>query len=159
MLVSGVQQSDSFIHMHTSILFQILFPFRLWPSIEQSSLECVCLLGMLSALKGNPGERKETGPTWPALCLLDLCHLCLWVTSNPQSGQWLSCQQSLTSLIASIADGGSFSAPEKLLLKKNHLKFNARLSSARPSLRSGPSELVWRSCSASMSVGLQDITL
>ena len=35
-LVSGVQQSDSVIH--TSILFQILFPFRLLQNIEQSSL-------------------------------------------------------------------------------------------------------------------------
>lgn len=28
-LVSGVQQSDSVIHVHVSILFQILFPLRL----------------------------------------------------------------------------------------------------------------------------------
>ena len=28
-LVSGVQQSDSVIHIHISILFQILFPYRL----------------------------------------------------------------------------------------------------------------------------------
>ena len=38
MLVSGVQQSDSVIQIHVSILFQILFPFRLLQSIEQSSL-------------------------------------------------------------------------------------------------------------------------
>ena len=38
MLVSGVQQSDSALHIHVTILFQILFPFRLWQSIEQSSL-------------------------------------------------------------------------------------------------------------------------
>ena len=37
-LVSGVQQSESVIHIHVSILFQILFPFRLLHSIEQSSL-------------------------------------------------------------------------------------------------------------------------
>ena len=37
-LVSGVQQSDSVIHIHVSILFQILFPFRLLQNIEQSSL-------------------------------------------------------------------------------------------------------------------------
>ena len=36
-LVSGVQQSDSVIHIHVSILFQILFPFRLLHNIEQSS--------------------------------------------------------------------------------------------------------------------------
>ena len=38
MLVSGVQQSDSVIHIHVAILFQILFPFRLLHNIEQSSL-------------------------------------------------------------------------------------------------------------------------
>ena len=37
-LLSGIQQSDSTIHIHISILFQILFPFRLLHSIEQSSL-------------------------------------------------------------------------------------------------------------------------
>ena len=38
MLVSGVQQSDSVIHIHVSILFQIRFPFRLLHNIDQSSL-------------------------------------------------------------------------------------------------------------------------
>ena len=37
MLVSGVQQSDSVIHIYVSI-FQILFPFRLLQNIEQSTL-------------------------------------------------------------------------------------------------------------------------
>ena len=37
-LVSGVQQSDSVSHIHVSILFQILFPFRLLQSIEWSSM-------------------------------------------------------------------------------------------------------------------------
>ena len=37
-LVSGVQQSDSVIHIYVSILFQILFPFRLLYNIEQSFL-------------------------------------------------------------------------------------------------------------------------
>ena len=37
-LVSGVQQSDSVIHIHVSLLFQILFPIRLLQNIEQSSL-------------------------------------------------------------------------------------------------------------------------
>ena len=36
MSVLGVKQSDSFIHIHISILFQILFPFRLLQNIEQS---------------------------------------------------------------------------------------------------------------------------
>ena len=39
-LVSGVQQSDSVIHIDVSILFQILFPIRLLQNIEQSSLCC-----------------------------------------------------------------------------------------------------------------------
>ena len=37
-LVPGIQQTDSVIHIHVSILFQILFPFRLLQSTEQSSL-------------------------------------------------------------------------------------------------------------------------
>ena len=37
-LVSAVQKSDSVIRIHVSILFQILFPFRLLQSIEQSFL-------------------------------------------------------------------------------------------------------------------------
>ena len=39
-LVSGVQQSDSVvsIHIHVSILVQILFPCRFLQSVEQSSL-------------------------------------------------------------------------------------------------------------------------
>ena len=37
-LVSGVQQSDSVIHIHVSLLFQILFTCRLLQNIEQSSL-------------------------------------------------------------------------------------------------------------------------
>ena len=37
-LVSGVQQTDSVIHIHVSILFQIIFLFRLLQNIEQSSL-------------------------------------------------------------------------------------------------------------------------
>ena len=38
MLVSVVQQSDSVIHIHISILFQTLFPFKLLHNIKQSSL-------------------------------------------------------------------------------------------------------------------------
>ena len=36
-LASGIQQSDSGIHACMSILFQILFPFRLLQNIELSS--------------------------------------------------------------------------------------------------------------------------
>ena len=38
MLVPGAQQSDSVIHTYISILFQILFPYRLLQNIEYSSL-------------------------------------------------------------------------------------------------------------------------
>ena len=37
-LILGVQQSDSGIHTHVSILYQILSPVRLLQIIEQSSL-------------------------------------------------------------------------------------------------------------------------
>ena len=37
-LVSAVQQSESIIHIHISILFQILFPYRSLQRIEQGSL-------------------------------------------------------------------------------------------------------------------------
>ena len=37
-IVSGVLQSDLVIHIHVSILFQILFPYRLLQNIEYSSL-------------------------------------------------------------------------------------------------------------------------
>ena len=50
-LVSGVQQSDSVIHIHVAILFQILIPCRLLHNSEQSSL-CYtvgpCWLSILS---------------------------------------------------------------------------------------------------------------
>ena len=36
--IPGVQQSDSGVHIHVSILFQFIFPFMLLNSIEQSSL-------------------------------------------------------------------------------------------------------------------------
>ena len=36
-LALGVQQSDSVMHVHMPILFQILFPFRLLQNIELSS--------------------------------------------------------------------------------------------------------------------------
>ena len=50
-LVSGVKQSDSVIHILVSILFQIILPFKLLQSIEQSSLCCtvgLCLLSILN---------------------------------------------------------------------------------------------------------------
>ena len=38
MLVSSIQQSDSIIYIHVSILYQILVPCRLSQGIVQSSL-------------------------------------------------------------------------------------------------------------------------
>ena len=73
MLVSGVQQSDSVIHIHVSILFQILFPFRLLQNTEQSSLCCtvgpccssICSLYAEAKLIGhNPGAPTCKEPTW-----------------------------------------------------------------------------------------------
>ena len=37
-LISSIQQSDSVIHIHVSIPFQIVFQFRLLQNIGQSSL-------------------------------------------------------------------------------------------------------------------------
>ena len=37
-LASGVRQSDSLIHTHVSILFQVLSPYRPIENIKQSSL-------------------------------------------------------------------------------------------------------------------------
>ena len=37
-LTSDVQESDSVMHIHVSMVFQILFPFRLLQNIEQSPL-------------------------------------------------------------------------------------------------------------------------
>ena len=56
-LVSGVQHSDSVIHIHVSILFQILFPFRLLRNIEQSSL-CYTV-GMTSFLTGEETKAQS----------------------------------------------------------------------------------------------------
>ena len=49
-VVSSVQQSDSVIHINVSILFQILFPFRLLQNMEQHSLCCIVGPRCLSVL-------------------------------------------------------------------------------------------------------------
>ena len=49
-LVSGVQQSVSVTHIYVSMLFQILFSFRLLQNIEHRSLCCTvgpCWLSIL----------------------------------------------------------------------------------------------------------------
>ena len=67
-LVSGVQQSDSVIHTHISILFQVLFPFRLLQNIEQSSL-CYTV-----------------GPCW--LSILNLCIYVKFIVMKINSGEF-----------------------------------------------------------------------
>ena len=47
MIVSDVWQNDPGIHIHVSILFQILFPFRLLHNIEQSSLCSTQVISLL----------------------------------------------------------------------------------------------------------------
>ena len=54
-LVSGVLQSDSVIHIHTCTLFQILFPYRSLQRGEQSSLCCT------------------VGPCWLSILYIDVC--------------------------------------------------------------------------------------
>ena len=46
-LVLGVQLSDSFIHILVSILYQIIFLFRLLPNIEHPSL-CLYIRSLLT---------------------------------------------------------------------------------------------------------------
>ena len=59
--VSGVPPIYSVIHIHTSVLFQILFPFRLLQNIEQSSLCC-------------------TGPYWVSVLSIAV-YTCQWGTT------------------------------------------------------------------------------
>ena len=54
-IVSGIQQNDSVIHIHTSIHFQILFPFMLLYDIEYTSLCYIVGPHSLSAVyMGSP---------------------------------------------------------------------------------------------------------
>ena len=62
-LLSGVQQSDSVIHIHVFILFQFLFPFRLLLNIGQCSL-CYTL-----------------GPCWLSILNIAVC-ICQSQTPN-----------------------------------------------------------------------------
>ena len=52
-MVLGVQQSDSVIHIHVFILFQVLFLLRLLYNVEESSLCSIlgpCCLSVLNTL-------------------------------------------------------------------------------------------------------------
>ena len=57
-LVSGVQQSDSVIHIYVAVLFQILFPVRLLHNIDHCSL---CLKNPVS--QTSQGNSIALGPT------------------------------------------------------------------------------------------------
>ena len=98
--VTGVQQSDSvIIHIHVSILFQILFPFRLLHNIEQSSLcyttvflffykfiyfwlcwvfVAACGLSLVAASGGYSSLRCRGFLLW--------CLLLLWSTGSRHAG-------------------------------------------------------------------------
>ena len=65
MFVSGVQQSDSVIHRHVSILFQILLPLRLLQNIEQLSLGYAvgpCWLSVLNIARSLCFKRHDPWP-------------------------------------------------------------------------------------------------
>ena len=52
-LTSDVQESDSVMHIHVSMVFQILFPFRLLQNIELCSLCYIvgpCRLSVLNII-------------------------------------------------------------------------------------------------------------
>ena len=70
-LVSDIQQSDSVIHIHVSILFQILFLIRLLQNIEQSSL-CYtvgpCWLSILNIVVCRDFPGGPVSKTLPSEC-------------------------------------------------------------------------------------------
>ena len=63
-MISTVQQSDSVVHIHTSIRFQILFPHRLSQNIGWHSLCCIA------------------GPHWP-ITPDTIVSICQTLTPNP----------------------------------------------------------------------------
>ena len=63
-LISGVQQSDSVMHIHTSTVFQTLFLYRLLQSIQYSSLcyEWVLLRVTFREKMGDVSWRRTLRP-------------------------------------------------------------------------------------------------
>ena len=70
-IVSGVQQSDSVMHIHLSILFPILFPFTLLHNIEQSSL-CYTV-----------------GPCWLSILNIAVCTACEFINIFHESSSFV----------------------------------------------------------------------
>ena len=64
MIIYAIQQSDSVIHIHTSILSQIVFPNRLPQNIDQSSLS------------------YKAGPCRPSIPCIVVC-ICQSQSPNP----------------------------------------------------------------------------
>ena len=79
MLVSGVQQSDSVIHIHISILFQILFPYRLSQIIEQRSL-CYTVLSAHCVMLCNLMDCSLPGSTVHGILQARILE---WVATSP----------------------------------------------------------------------------
>ena len=62
-IVSGVQQSDSVVHIHVSVLFKILFPFRLSHKSSLCYTVGPCWLSILNiAVYGMSIERRPWDP-------------------------------------------------------------------------------------------------
>ena len=72
LLVSGVQQSDSVIHMCVSVLFQILFPLKALQNIEHRSLcytvgpHWLSILNMVMCTCQSQTLNLSLSPTLPA---------------------------------------------------------------------------------------------
>ena len=78
MLVSHVQQRDSVIHIHVSILFLVFFSFRLLHNIEQISLGGTVSLYWLAILNIVACTRHFLlRELWNGLLLASLGHLCV----------------------------------------------------------------------------------
>ena len=79
--VSGVEHGDTVLYTHVSILFQILFPFRLLQNTEQSFLCCACCLSILNIAVWTCQSKTPT-----LIVFIQDCYLrswaCLWMFST-----------------------------------------------------------------------------
>ena len=81
MIISVVQQSDSVMHVHVSILSQIFFPFRLLHDIGQSILCYTVGPHWLSILNIVCTSQLQADAPWPSVSLPP-AHLSPLVTIN-----------------------------------------------------------------------------